>query len=174
MNINLVYLKTTLNKYTFTSKTIRLWVEKYCKGKRVLNLFAGKTQLLGCYETRNDIDTSMEAEYHLDALDFVYQWKGDKFDIAILDPPYSYRKSMEMYHGHKASRFNQVKDNLPSILIRNGEVITFGYHSVSMGKVRNYIQKEILLMSHGGAIHDTIAVLEVPYSSIHINIISNF
>ena len=83
-----------------------------------------------------------------------------KFDTIILDPPYAYRKSMEMYNGHKASKFNQVKDNLKNILNENGRVITFGYHSVSMGKNRGFEQERILLISHGGAIHDTIAVIE--------------
>jgi 23S rRNA G2069 N7-methylase RlmK/C1962 C5-methylase RlmI len=60
----------------------------------------------------------------------------DKFDTIILDPPYAYRKSMEMYNGHKASKFNQIKDLIPKILNKNGIVITFGYHSVSMGNSR--------------------------------------
>jgi hypothetical protein len=152
------YLKTPLNKYTFKMKPIRNWVESKCKGK-VLNLFAGKIKL-NCDEVRNDIDKTMNAEYHLDALEFVKTYKG-KFDTIILDPPYAYRKSMEMYNGHKASKFNQVKDNLKRILNKDGRVITFGYQSVSMGTIRGFKQEEILLMSHGGAIHDTIAIIEI-------------
>jgi hypothetical protein len=152
------YLKTPLNKYTFKMKPIRNWVESKCKGK-VLNLFAGKIKL-NCDEVRNDIDKTMNAEYHLDALEFVKTYKG-KFDTIILDPPYAYRKSMEMYNGHKASKFNQVKDNLKRILNKDGRVITFGYQSVSMGNIRGFKQEEILLMSHGGAIHDTIAIIEI-------------
>ena len=67
---------------------------------------------------------------------------------------------MEMYNGHKASRLNMIKDLIPKVLNKNGIVITFGYHSVSMGKTRGFIQDKILLMSHGGAIHDTIAIIE--------------
>lgn len=159
--MNIIHLKTPLNKYTFKSKSIREWVESHCKDKRVLNLFAGQTLLTNCDEVRNDSDHMMNAEYHLDALEFVTTWnKNDPFDLILLDPPYAYRKSMEMYNGHKNSRFNEVKNNLPLILIPNGEVITFGYHSVSMGNVRGFDINEILLMSHGGAIHDTIATLE--------------
>lgn len=155
--IKLEYMKTPLHKYTFSMKPIRRWVEVHSKGK-VLNLFAGKTKL-NLDEFRVDLDTTMNADAYMDAHEFINQC-NNKFDTIILDPPYAYRKSMEMYNGHKASKFNQIKDLIPKILNEDGIVITFGYHSVSMGKKRNFQQEKILLMSHGGAIHDTIAVVE--------------
>jgi len=151
------YMKTPLHKYTFSRKPIREWVEKNAKGK-VLNLFAGKTKL-ALDEFRVDADKTMIADWYGDAYDFVKQFKN-KFDTIILDPPYAIRKSMEMYNGKKASKFNEIKDLLPKLLKKNGIIITFGYHSVSMGKGRGFKQDKILLMSHGGAIHDTIAVIE--------------
>jgi len=151
------YFKTPLNKYTFSIKPIRNWVEKNSKGK-VLNLFAGKTKL-NLDEYRVDADKTMNADIYMDAYDFIKNCTL-KFDTIILDPPYAYRKSMEMYNGHKASRFNMIKDLIPNILNKNGIVITFGYHSVSMGNKRGFKQEKILLMSHGGAIHDTIAIIE--------------
>lgn len=156
--MKLIYLKTPLNKYTFKIKPIRNWVESRCKGK-VLNLFAGKTKL-NVDEYRIDADKTMEADYYGDAYNFVIKCK-QKFDTIILDPPYSYRKAMEMYNGKKMSRFNALKDLLPNILNKNGKIITFGYQGISMGKIRGFKQEEILLMSHGGAIHDTIAVIEI-------------
>ena len=158
--MKIVYLKTPLNKYTFKSKSIKSWVESHCYDKRVLNLFAGQTTLNNCFEIRNDVDHDANSEFHKDALDFVVECVLDPFDSIILDPPYSYRKSMEFYKGHKASRFNQLKDFIPDILNPRGEVITFGYQSISMGKVRGFKQKELLVMSHGGAIHDTLAIVE--------------
>jgi|TARA_Y100000310_G_scaffold98941_1_gene96734 hypothetical protein len=151
------YLKTPLNKYTFSIKPIREWVEKNSKGK-VLNLFAGKTKL-NLDEFRVDEDNTMIADWYGEAYLFV-KTCPKKFDTIILDPPYAYRKSMEMYNGHKASKFNMIKDLIYKILNKNGIVITFGYHSVSMGKSRGFEQVKVLLMSHGGAIHDTIAVIE--------------
>ena len=158
--MKMLYFKTPLNKYTFKSKVIKNWVESHCNDKYVLNLFAGITKISGCLEVRNDMDKTMNADYSIDALDFVKEWNGKLFDIVVLDSPYSYRKLMEFYNGHKASRFNQLKDLIPNIIVSNGAVITFGYQSVSMGIVRGFEQREVLLMSHGGAIHDTIAVLE--------------
>ena len=123
-----------------------------------LNLFAGKTKLK-LNEFRVDADRTMVADYYGDALDYVKSCRK-KYDTIILDPPYAYRKSMEMYNGHKASRLNQIKDLLPKILKKGGKVITCGYPSVSMGKSRGFTQDKILLISHGGAIHDTIFTVE--------------
>lgn len=155
--IKLTYLKTPLHKYTFSVRPIRDWVEDRCKGK-VLNLFAGPTKL-NLDEVRVDSNETMLADYYMDAYDFI-KMTTLTFDTILLDPPYAYRKSMEMYNGHKASKFNKVKDFIYDKLNKNGQVITFGYHSVSMGKKRGFEQEEILIMSHGGAIHDTIAVIE--------------
>ncbi len=152
------YIKCPLNKYTFKIKNIKEWVEKECNGT-VLNLFAGVTKL-NVDEVRNDLDTSALADYNKDALQFVKGWDGENFDTILLDPPYSYRKSMEMYKGHKASPFRQLKDELPRILNGGGRIITFGYHSNVMGKGRGFEVYKIALFSHGGAIHDTIASCE--------------
>jgi len=134
------------------------WVETNCEGK-TLNLFAGKTKLL-VNEIRNDLDGEMLADYHMDALAFVLDWNGEKFNTVLLDPPYAYRKSMEMYKGIIASPFRQLKDAIPDILKDNGIVITFGYHSTVMGTGRGFKVERICLFSHGGAIHDTIATIE--------------
>jgi 16S rRNA G966 N2-methylase RsmD len=104
----------------------------------------------------------MNADYHMDALDFVDQCKelSFKFSTVILDPPYSYRKCMTKYNGMVSSPFNQIKNKILNILEPNGITMTMGYHSNSMGKRRGFEQEHILLMSHGGAIHDTILSLE--------------
>lgn len=156
--VEFTYMKTPLYRYTFKNSRIRGWVESHVEGK-VLNLFAGKVKL-NCGEVRNDLNTDMNAEYHLDALEFVKMWDGPKFDTVLLDPPYALRKSMEMYDGKICSPFNAIKNEIVNILVPEGIVITFGYHSNVMGGVRGFKQECILLMSHGGAIHDTIAVIE--------------
>jgi hypothetical protein len=152
------YMKAPLNRYTFSVKPIREWVESVAEGM-TLNLFAGQTRL-ALNEIRNDLDKDADAGYHKDALQFAQEWEGDRFDTVLLDPPYSYRKSMEMYGGRIASPFRQMKDALVDILKPNGIVITFGYHSCVMGAGRGFAIERILLISHGGAIHDTIATVE--------------
>ena len=157
-NIKIDYICCPLNKYTFKIKKIKDWVENNIEGK-TLNLFAGKTKL-NINEIRNDLDKDAVADYNKDALDFISKWHGKKFDTVLLDPPYALRKSMEMYKGIIASPFRQLKDVIPNILKNNGVVITFGYHSVVMGRKRGFEVEKIALFSHGGAIHDTIATKE--------------
>lgn len=147
-----------MHRYTFSMAPAKAWVERHCEG-RVLNLFAGPT-LLNVDELRNDLDPDMPADYHLDALAFVRQWQGQKFNTVLLDPPYSHRKSMEMYNGMICSPFRQIKDEIPGILYPGGKVITFGYHSIVMGNTRGFFIEALALFSHGGAIHDTIASIE--------------
>lgn len=138
---------------------MREWVESRCLGY-TLNLFCGPTKL-NIHEWRNDLDPEVECQSHMDALECVQNSGKQLFETILLDPPYSYRKSMEMYGGRKSSTFNQVKDEIPRILKPNGRVITFGYHSISMGKSRGFEVVEIAIFSHGGAIHDTIATVEM-------------
>ena len=63
-------------------------------------------------------------------------WERPKFDTVILDPPYSYRKSMEMYNGNLNSKFKLIADNLPRIVTLTARIISFGYHSSFFGLTR--------------------------------------
>ncbi|EHQ26477.1 hypothetical protein Mucpa_2347 [Mucilaginibacter paludis DSM 18603] len=156
--IHFEHIRCPLHRYTFTVGPIRRWVEKECEGK-VLNLFCGPTRL-ALNEIRNDLNPDMPADHHLDALEFLRTWNGERFNTILLDPPYAYRKSMTMYQGMICSPFRQLKDAIPACLYPGGLVITFGYHSVVMGRNRQFEPEKIALFSHGGAIHDTIATVE--------------
>jgi len=157
--MKLELIKTNLRRYTFDSPKIKEWVEDNSSGF-VLNLFAGKNKL-NINEIRNDIDKEMIADYNLDAVDFVKQWNGNKFDTIILDPPYAYRKAMEMYKGNYSSRFKQLADEVPRILKKNGKVISFGYHSTFLGNVRGFNLNKLCVFAHGGSQHCTIGIIEV-------------
>ena len=155
--MKLELINTNLRRYTFESPKIRKWVEGNSSG-RCLNLFAGKTKL-NLDEVRNDIDKDMLADYHLDALEFAKQCK-DKFDTIILDPPYAYRKAMEMYKGNYTSKFKLIADKIPRLLKKNGKVISFGYHTTFMGKKRGFELEKLCVFAHGGAQHATIGIIE--------------
>lgn len=165
MSIKFTYLQQPLNKYTFKAPKVKAWVEDHCKGD-ILNLFAGEVRLTLLphqKEVRVDLDSTLaHIDYCMDALDFVIQARKNclKFDTALLNPPYSYRKSMELYKGNLNSRFKQIFDLIPEILAPDGCVITFGHHSNVMSKKRGFAIREICLISHGGAQHDTIVTAE--------------
>ena len=160
MKLKMDYMVQPPKKYTFEQPKLKKWTEKYCKGK-VLNLFAGKTRL-NCNEIRVDLSDEFNPDYCMEAFDFVLccKEKGVKFDTIILDPPYSLRKSMEKYNGRICSTFNKIKNELSFILNKNGRIITYGYHSIVMGKKRGFKQECILVVGHGGSHHDTICVVE--------------
>lgn len=153
-------INTNLKRYTFQNKKMKEWVEENSFG-RVLNLFAGYTELL-LDEYRVDADPNAKAHAHIDALDFVLNYQGYRFDTVILDPPYSYRKSMEMYNGNYTSKFKRLADALPEIVNPHHKIISFGYHSTFMGKVRGYDLKKLCVFAHGGAQHCTIGIIEKP------------
>ena len=151
-------VRTNLRRYTFESPKIKKWVEDNSNGK-VLNLFAGMTKL-ELDEIRNDLNEEALADYHMDCVDFVKQWEGEKFDTIILDPPYALRKAMEMYGGRYTSRFKMLADEISRILQKDGRVISFGYHTTFLGKVRGYELDKLCVFAHGGAQHATLAIIE--------------
>lgn len=102
----------------------------------------------------------MPADFQEDALTFLRNSQGAQFNTILLDPPYAFWKSMELYKEMVCSPFRQLKDEITRRLQPGGIVITFGYHSVVMGKARHCELERIALFSHGGAIHDTIATVE--------------
>jgi len=161
-------INTNLRRYTFESPKIKRWVEENSKGS-VLNLFAGKTKL-NVNEIRNDIDPGAISDYQKDALSFVAEWTGEKFDTVILDPPYAYRKALEMYKGNYTSNFKRIADELLRIVKPDCSIISFGYHSTFMGKVRNTILTKLCVFAHGGAQHCTIGIIEkFKYNKIPVN-----
>jgi len=150
-------IRTNLRRYTFESPKIKKWVEDNSTGK-CLNLFAGKTKL-NLDEVRNDLDEEALADYQMDALDFVRQC-SEKFDTIILDPPYALRKAMEMYKGNYSSKFKQIADEIPKLCKPNTRIISFGYHSTFLGKVRGYDLIKLCVFAHGGSQHCTIGIIE--------------
>jgi hypothetical protein len=156
------YFKASINCYTFKVPKIKEWLKEHTEGKTVLNLFGGPTRLLGCIETSNDLDRNFDTTFHMDALECIQMFASEnaKFDVIVLDPPYSYRKSMEYYNGNLNSRFKLILDLVPKVLKPNGECIVFGYHASQMGKSRGFYVDEILVVDHSGAMHSTLACVE--------------
>lgn len=156
--MKLELINTNLKRYTFESIKIKNWIESNCNGF-VLNLFAGKVRL-NVNEIRVDLNNKLNPDFCMDAFDFVNSYNGKLFDTVILDPPYSYRKSMEMYNGNYSSRFKLIANKLPDIIKPSARIISLGYHSTFLGKSRGYELEKLCVFAHGGAQHCTIGIIE--------------
>jgi len=163
--MDFTYLSQPPRRYTFEAPKVKLWTEKWCKGK-VLNLFAGKTKL-EVNEVRVDIDKNVQADCYMDAYEFVVKWaklvkdnKRERFDTIILDPPWNYRKAREKYDGRYIGKLTKVKNLLPQILKENGRVINWGYSTVGMSKSRGFKKVAICLVCNNGDHNDSIGLVE--------------
>ena len=118
----------------------------------------------------NDLNPETAAEHHLDALDFLamLRERGVVADLAIVDPPYSYRQMQECYSGvgraitgRESQRFyGDLRDALMPLLAPRATVLSFGWNSIGMGKGRGFEMAELLLVCHGRAHNDTICIAE--------------
>lgn len=117
----------------------------------------------------NDLDPEIDADYHLDALEFLQTFKDASLDGVLFDPPYSPRQVSECYKAlgqtvnmqtTQASFWSNMKKEIGRIVRPGGKCITFGWNSGGIGKKYGFEIEEILLVAHGGWHNDTIATVE--------------
>ena len=166
--MDFTYLTQPPNRYTFRQPRLKKWIEAWCSGK-VLNLFAGLTKL-NVDEYRVDASSSMVADYYGDAYKFVKE-TDMKFDTIVLDPPYNLRKAREKYDGVYIGSFTKIKNELNRILNHDGVIITLGYDTVGMSKIRGFKKVAVCIVCHNGDHNDTLCLVEKkvhpPLPSIH-------
>ena len=154
------------NKNTLEIAPIRSFVEPFIKrAAQSIDPFAGNCQLA---TITNDLNPSTKATYHMDAIDFLKEYKHA--DVVIFDPPYSLRQVKECYEGvgrgftkadsQNAIRWTKERDIIASNQGYGDYVLSFGWSSSCMGKKRGYEITAILLVAHGAGHHDTICVAE--------------
>lgn len=109
----------------------------------------------------------------MDAEDFCREMakRGETFDLAIFDPPYSPRQISECYKkvglevGMKgtqnAALYKRVRDALEPLVEEKGICLSFGWNTNGMGKTRGWVIDEILMVAHGGGHNDTICMAEM-------------
>ena len=116
----------------------------------------------------NDIDKEYDTDFHMDALDFLKQYKDNSIDVVLFDPPYSTRQVSECYTkigkivtslDTSNNFWTRIKSEIQRIVKVDGIVFSFGWNSNGIGE--DYFDKEqILMVAHGGNHNDTICVLE--------------
>ena len=83
------------NSRTFSIKPIRELIDRHISGKRtVIDPFANSNRIA---HVTNDIDPECDADYHMDAIDFLKMFGPKSVDCVLYDPPYSPRQVAECY-----------------------------------------------------------------------------
>ena len=155
------------NSRTFSIKPIRVLIDKYIYGKElVIDPFSNNNRIA---HITNDIDPDCDADYHMDAIDFLKMFCDASVDCVLYDPPYSPRQVSECYtklgktvnmETTQASYWSKQKAEISRIVKPGGVVITCGWNSGGIGQKYGFEIEEILLVPHGGWHNDTIVTVE--------------
>ena len=158
------------NKNTFEIKPIAELIKRYYHpypAQNSIDPFANKNRLA---TLTNDLDEQYDTDYHLDALEFLDLFEPKKsVDLVFFDPPFSPTQVVQCYKklgktvdatSTSMSYWSNLKDKIARILRNEGVVISCGWNSNGMGKMRGFQIIEILLVAHGGAKHDTIITVD--------------
>jgi hypothetical protein len=156
------------NRWTFIIKPIKDLLNDEVNGGLWCDPFTGKNSPA---QITNDLDESMPATNHGDALLFLKSQPSNKFDGVLFDPPYSISQAKECYNGHGMELLDtkptsmkywaDCKNEMSRILKPGGKVICFGWSSMGLGKNRGFEMMRILLVPHGGSKNDTIVTVEL-------------
>ncbi len=118
----------------------------------------------------NDLDVDIEADYNIDALEFLKTLPSEYADIILFDPPYSPRQVSECYKKMKfavnmqttqSSFWGNIKKEIKRVTKLGGCVISCGWNSGGIGKTKGFEIVEILMVAHGGWHNDTIVTKEI-------------
>lgn len=117
----------------------------------------------------NDLNPECDADFHMDALDFLKILEDQSADAVLYDPPYSSRQVAECYkkldktvnmQTTQGSSWAKQKKEIERIVKPGGICITCGWNSGGIGKKYGFESIEILLVAHGGWHNDTIVTVE--------------
>lgn len=164
--MNIKYIFTMGNKWTFQIKPIFEYLtEKIKQHKKVLIPFCGFTRFHEFnYIDYIDINENLPQPYILgnntDIIEKMIQ-ENKKYDLVILDPPYSSFQSILLYNGKKQQEITICRNLINKILTDNCEVISFGYNSTGMSKKRNFEKTDLHIFNLGGSHNDILMLTEI-------------
>jgi hypothetical protein len=156
------------NKWTFTIPPIKNLLSEELNDGLWCDPFAGRHSPA---QVRNDLNPEANAEFHLDALDFLRIQPTAHYDGVLYDPPYSSRQASECYanYGRKhltgsvtnKKYWAQCKDEIARILKPGGKALCFGWNSMGICKSRGFEMTRVLMVPHGGSRNDTVCTVEI-------------
>lgn len=161
------------NSNTFSIKPIsflieQVFVQKCLVANRAVDPFC-RNSIFKDRCVSNDLDETIEADFHMDALDFLKSRKDEEFNIVLFDPPYSPRQVSECYKKHgrsvnmettQASFWSNIKKEIQRISAPGAFVVSCGWNSGGIGEKYGFEIQEILMVAHGGWHNDTIVTVE--------------
>lgn len=158
------------NKDTFSIKPIRSLIQRYSEDEdlKIIDPFSNGKRFTPQVVT-NDLDPELEADHHMDALDFMMSLDTASIDLTLFDPPYSPRQVSECYkklgktvnmQTTQSSYWANMKKQISRITRPGGACITFGWNSGGIGKSCGFFIEEILMVAHGGWHNDTICTVD--------------
>lgn len=165
------------NSNTFNIKPIGELIEKYGfidEPLTFLDPFCRNSKYKR-YCISNDLDPSIKADYHMDALDFLKMFDAESIHGILFDPPYSPRQVSECYKNlemtvnmqtTQSSFWGKLKKEITRILTPSGVCISCGWNSGGIGINNGFGIEEILLVPHGGWHNDTIVTVERKIKSL--------
>lgn len=155
------------NKNTFDIKCIRELIDRYNKKEyKSIDPFANTNNIANI---TNDLDPDVNADYNMDALDFLKMFPDKSIDFVLYDPPYSPRQVSESYkklgksvnmQTTQSSFWGNLKKEIARVTKKDGIVISFAWNTNGIGKTKDFEIIEILLVAHGGNHNDTICTVE--------------
>lgn len=155
------------NSRTFSIPPINEIIKKNIVGKEIIiDPFSNNNRIA---TITNDIDPSCDADFHMDALEFLKKFDDESVDAVLYDPPYSPRQVAECYkkldmtvnmQTTQGSYWSNQKKEISRIVKPGGVVITCGWNSGGIGQKYGFTIEEILLVPHGGWHNDTIVTVE--------------
>ena len=157
------------NHNTFTVKPIKEFISNHITDGVWADPFSRNSPFRGRCVT-NDLNPEIEADYHMEALEFLKRFADASVDGVLFDPPYSPRQISECYKqvgrsvhmtDTQASFYGDRKREVGRIVKPGGKVLCFGWNSGGIGKQNGFELLEVLLVPHGGAHNDTICTAEV-------------
>ena len=161
------------NKNTFSIKPIHDLISRHITTGLWLDPFS-RNSPFRCLCLTNDMNSEVDADYHLEALDFLKMFDANSADGVLFDPPYSPRQISECYKqvgrevhmkDTQSSFYGDRKKEAARVVKVGGKAICFGWNSGGLGKSNGFELLEVLLVPHGGAHNDTICTVEIKTSS---------
>ena len=157
------------NSETFSIKPIKELLEPQVRNGVWVDPFVRNSCFKDLMTMTNDLNPEFEADYNIDAIDFLKRLASDSVDGVLFDPPYSPRQISECYQNvgrtvsskdTQSSFWGDLKKEIGRILKVGGTAISFGWNSGGIGKSNGFEMQEILMVAHGGWHNDTIVTVE--------------